>query len=165
MRLEAGGFQADVRLGGNKYLWLGTTKMFESFTYAFIHTDSGWVWAYGYGIGTGVSTFIVECSSETWSGLGFDALSPQDNLSLLEKLFERHLDDHPLLGQVQRGASAGWLNFRTVTNRRWYDGNIVLAGDAAHTTHFTTGSGTALAIEDAIALAGNLRRREQPDAA
>ena len=159
MRLEAGGFQTDVRLGGNKYLWLGTNKMFESFTYAFVYTDSGWVWAYGYGIGAGLSTFIIECSSETWAGLGFDTLSPQDSLSLLEELFERHLDDHPLLGQVQRGASAGWLNFRTVTNGRWHDGNIVLAGDAAHTTHFTIGSGTTLAIEDAVALAGNLQHR------
>jgi 2-polyprenyl-6-methoxyphenol hydroxylase-like FAD-dependent oxidoreductase len=158
MRLEAGGFQTDVRLGGNKYLWLGTNKVFESFTYAFVHTDSGWVWAYAYGIGAGLSTFIVECPPETWAGLGFGALTPQDGLSVLGKLFERQLDDHPLLGQVQRGASAGWLNFRTVTNRRWYVGNVVLAGDAAHTTHYTIGSGTTLAIEDAIALADSLQQ-------
>jgi 2-polyprenyl-6-methoxyphenol hydroxylase-like FAD-dependent oxidoreductase len=160
MRLESGGFQSDVRLGGNKYLWLGTSKELQSFTYAFVRTDGGWIWAYGYGIGAGVSTFIVECSSETWASLGFGALSPQDSLSLLEQLFERQLDGHPLLGQVQHGASAGWLNFRTVTNRRWYDGNVVLAGDAAHTTHYTIGSGTTLAIEDAIALAGSLRRHQ-----
>jgi 2-polyprenyl-6-methoxyphenol hydroxylase-like FAD-dependent oxidoreductase len=158
IRLEAGGFQTDVRLGSNKYIWLGTNKVFESFTYAFVRTDSGWIWAYGYGIGAGLSTFIVECSSETWVGLGFDALSPQDSLSLLEKLFERLLNGHPLLGQIHRSASAGWLNFCTVTNRRWYDGNIVVAGDAAHTTHFTIGSGTTLAIEDAIALVGNLQQ-------
>lgn len=159
MRLGTGEFQTDVRLGGNKYLWLGTSKVFESFTYAFVRTDSGWIWAYGYGIGAGVSTFIVECSPGTWGGLGFDALSPQDGISLLEKLFERHLGDHPLLGQAQPGVGGtGWLNFRTVTNRRWYDGSIVLAGDAAHTTHFTIGSGTTLAIEDAIALAGSLRQ-------
>jgi 2-polyprenyl-6-methoxyphenol hydroxylase-like FAD-dependent oxidoreductase len=158
MRLEAGGLQADMRLGGNKYLWLGVSKAFESFTYAFVHTDSGWIWAYGYGIGAGLSTFIVECSPEAWADLGFGALSPPDGLSLLEELFERHLDGHPLLGQVQRDMGAEWLNFPTVTNRRWYDGNIVLAGDAAHTTHYTIGSGTTLAIEDAIALAGNLRR-------
>jgi 2-polyprenyl-6-methoxyphenol hydroxylase-like FAD-dependent oxidoreductase len=158
VRQEAGAFQADVRLGDNKYLWLGTSKVFESFTYAFVPTDSGWVWAYCYGIGGGQSTFIVECSSETWAGLGFGTLSPQDGLSVLEKLFEGHLDEHPLLGQVQPGPGAGWLNFRTVTSRRWYDGRIVLAGDAAHTTHYTTGSGTILAIEDAIALAGNLQR-------
>jgi 2-polyprenyl-6-methoxyphenol hydroxylase-like FAD-dependent oxidoreductase len=158
MRLEAEGFKTDARLGVNKYLWLGTNKVFEAFTYAFVHTDSGWIWAYGYGIGAGLSTFIVECSAETWAGLGFDALSAQDSLSLLEKLFERQLDDRPLLGQLQPGTTAGWLNFRTVTNRLWHDGNMVLAGDAAHTTHFTIGSGTTLAIEDAIALAGNLQR-------
>jgi 2-polyprenyl-6-methoxyphenol hydroxylase-like FAD-dependent oxidoreductase len=156
MRLAAGGFKTDVRLDGNKYLWLGTRKVFESFTYAFVHTESGWIWAYAYGIGGGLSTFIAECSSEAWTGLGFDTLSAPDCLSVLEKLFERHLDDHPLLGQVQPPAGAGWLNFRTVTNLSWHDGNIVLAGDAAHTTHFTIGSGTTLAIEDAIALAGNL---------
>lgn len=155
-RLAAGGFQADVRLGGNKYIWLGTPKVFESFTYAFVQTGSGWVWAYGYGVDAESSTFIVECSSGTWTSLGFGTMPPQDSLSLLEKLFERQLDGHQLVGQARRSPNAAWLNFRTVTNRRWYDGDVVLAGDAAHTTHFTIGSGTTLAIEDAIALAGNL---------
>lgn len=162
IRLAAGGFQTDVRVGSNKYIWLGTQKVFKSFTYAFVPTDSGWVWAYGYGIDAESSTFIVECSARTWSGLGFDALPAQDGLSLLEKLFERQLDDHQLVGQSRRGGGDGWLNFRTVTNRRWHDGNIVLTGDAAHTTHFTIGSGTTLAIEDAIALADNLRRAGNP---
>lgn len=154
IRLAAGGFQTEERLGGNKYLWLGTNKVFESFTYAVVHTDRGWVWAYGYGIGAGLSTFIVECSPQTWAGLGFGTMSPQDCLFVLEKIFNRQLNDHSLLGQVQ----PEWLNFRTVSNRRWYDGNIVLAGDAAHTTHFTIGSGTTLAIEDAIALADELQK-------
>jgi 2-polyprenyl-6-methoxyphenol hydroxylase-like FAD-dependent oxidoreductase len=165
LRLEAKEFETDVRIGTNKYLWLGTDKAFEAFTYAFVHTDSGWVWAYCYGIDAELSTFVVECSPDTWAGLGFDTLSSQDGLSLLEKLFEGHLDGHSLLGQAPRGASAGWLNFRTVTNRRWYNGNIVLAGDAAHTTHFTIGSGTTLAMQDAIALADSLRQhREQGQA-
>jgi len=157
-RSQAGGFDTDVRLGGNKYIWLGTPKVFESFMYAFVRTDHGWVWAYGYGVDAESSTFIVECSSRTWTGLGFDTIPPEDGIALLEKLFERQLDDHRLLGQVRPGANAGWLNFRTVTNRRWYNGNIVLTGDAAHTTHFTIGSGTTLAVEDAIALAENLHR-------
>jgi 2-polyprenyl-6-methoxyphenol hydroxylase-like FAD-dependent oxidoreductase len=160
MRLEAGRFQTDVQLGRNKYLWLGTSKVFESFTYPFIQTDSGWIWAYAYGIGGGQSTFIVECQPETWAGLGLGSLSARDGLSVLERLFERSLDGHPLLGQDQRGASAGWLNFRTITNRPWWDGNIVLAGDAAHTTNFTIGSGTTLAIEDAIALADSLQHHD-----
>jgi 2-polyprenyl-6-methoxyphenol hydroxylase-like FAD-dependent oxidoreductase len=152
VRLAAGGFQTDVRLGGNKYAWLGTSKVFESFTYAFVPTDSGWVWAYAYGVSQCLSTFIVECSPQTWAGLGLGTSPPEDALIGVAKLFEHVLDGHPLLGQVQ------WLNFRTVTNQRWRDGSIVLAGDAAHTTDFTNGSGTTLAIGDAIALAGNLQR-------
>ena len=102
-------------------------------------------------------TFIVECPAKTWAGLGFDAMSPQDGLALLEKLFERHLDGRQLIGHAHDDANIRWLNFRTITNQRWYDGSrTVLMGDAAHTTHFTIGSGTKLAIEDAIALADNL---------
>jgi 2-polyprenyl-6-methoxyphenol hydroxylase-like FAD-dependent oxidoreductase len=157
MRLEAGRFQTEVRVSGNKYLWLGTDKVFESFTYPFVHTDSGWVWAYCYGIGDGLSTFLVECSPGTWAGLGFDTLPPQGGISVLERLFERHLDGRPLFGLAPQGASAGWLNFRTITNRRWHDGNVVLAGDAAHTTHYTIGAGTTLAIGDAIVLARSLQ--------
>jgi 2-polyprenyl-6-methoxyphenol hydroxylase-like FAD-dependent oxidoreductase len=160
-RLDAGGFQTDVRLGSNKYIWLGTHKVFESFTYAFVHTGSGWVWAYGYGVDAESSTFIVECSSETWTGLGLDTMPTNESLSLLEKLFECHLDGHQLVGQVCRSANVQWLSFRTVTNRHWYDGKTVLTGDAAHTTHFTIGSGTTLAIEDAITLAENLHHHGQ----
>jgi 2-polyprenyl-6-methoxyphenol hydroxylase-like FAD-dependent oxidoreductase len=158
IRAEAGGFRTDVQVGTNKYLWLGTSKVFESFTCPFVRTDSGWAWGYAYGMGDGLSTFIVECTAGTWGGLGFGALSLEDCLPVLEKAFECQLDGHPLLGQVQRGGGAGWQNFRTVTNRRWHVGNVVLLGDAAHTAHFTIGQGTTLAIEDAIALAGSLQR-------
>jgi 2-polyprenyl-6-methoxyphenol hydroxylase-like FAD-dependent oxidoreductase len=157
IRREAGVFQTDVHLGSNKYIWLGTNKVFGSFTFPFVHTASGWIWAHTYGIDAESSTFIVECSSETWVGLGFDTLPPQDGLSLLEKIFERHLDGHQLVGQVRDDGDARWLNFRRVTNLHWYNGKTVLAGDAAHTTHFTIGSGTKLAIEDAIGLAENLQ--------
>jgi 2-polyprenyl-6-methoxyphenol hydroxylase-like FAD-dependent oxidoreductase len=160
-RLEAGRFQTDVHLGSNKYIWLGTDKVFESFTFPFVHTGSGWVWAYAYGIDAESSTFIVECSPETWTGLGFDTMPPHDCRSLLGKLFEYQLDGHQLVGQARDDANVRWLNFRTVTNPRWYDGKTVLTGDAAHTTHFTIGSGTKLAIEDVIALADNLHRHGQ----
>ncbi|HUN34799.1 MAG TPA: FAD-dependent monooxygenase [Trebonia sp.] len=158
LRLEAGGFQTDVRLGTNKYVWLGTSKVFESFTCPFVRTDSGWLWAYAYGMDDDLSTFIVECTTETWTALGLDELSLEDGLSILEKVFENHLDGHPLLGQAQRGGGAGWQSFRTITNQRWHVGNVVLLGDAAHTTHFTIGQGTTLAIEDAITLADSLQR-------
>ena len=157
-RLEAEGFQTDVQLGGNKYIWLGTDKIFETFTFPFVPTERGWVWAHAYGIDAKTSTFIVECTAETYSGLGFDTMPPEACLSVLEKLFASHLDGHQLIGQFPDGTAAPWLNFRTVTNKRWYQGKTVLAGDAAHTTHFTIGSGTKLAIEDAIALAGSLQR-------
>jgi 2-polyprenyl-6-methoxyphenol hydroxylase-like FAD-dependent oxidoreductase len=159
VRAEASAFQTDVHVAANKYLWLGTDKVFESFTCPFVRTDGGWVWAYAYGMGDGMSTFIVESTAQAWAGLGLDGLSLSDCLPVLEKVFERHLDGHRLLGQAQRGGGAGWLSFRTVTSRRWHVGNVVLVGDAAHTTNFTIGSGTTLAIEDAIALADCLQRQ------
>jgi 2-polyprenyl-6-methoxyphenol hydroxylase-like FAD-dependent oxidoreductase len=157
IRSQAGGFQTHLSLSAHRYLWLGTTKAFGSFGYYFIQTDSGWVWAYAYGIDDKSSTFIVECSPDTWLGMGFEAIAPEDSLSLLEKLFGRHLDGHRLTGHARDEANVRWLNFGTVTNQRWYDHNVVLAGDAAHTTHYSIGWGTKLAIEDAMALAENVR--------
>ena len=93
---------------------------------------------------------------ETWARLGFDAMPSHECLSLLEKLFEPHLAGHHLTVQARDGTDVRWLNFRTVTVQRWYDGKTVLAGDAAHTTHFAIGWGTKLAMEDVIALAENL---------
>lgn len=166
IRHETTGISAtDVHLGSNKYIWLGTDKVFESFTFPFVQTDSGWIWAHAYGVDAESSTFIAECSADTWTGLGFGAMPANDCLSLLEKIFERHLDGHQLIGQTSGETNVQWLNFRTVTNKKWYDGKTVLAGDAAHTTHFTIGSGTKLAIDDAISLADNLQRHAEPKAA
>jgi 2-polyprenyl-6-methoxyphenol hydroxylase-like FAD-dependent oxidoreductase len=160
IRQASEGFHADVQLGGNKYLWLGTDKFFENFIYSFVETDSGWIWAGAHSCGAQAEsgTFIVECSTETWAGLGFDTMPLDDCLLVLEKIFDHHLHGHHLMGRSFGEANAQWLNFRAVTNENWYDGNIVLVGDAAHTTHFSIGSGTKLAIEDAIALADNLDR-------
>jgi 2-polyprenyl-6-methoxyphenol hydroxylase-like FAD-dependent oxidoreductase len=157
-RLEAGSFQTDVRLSTNKYVWLGTSRVFESFAYLFVRTSNGWLWAFAYGIDDQSSTFIVECSPETWASLGFDTMSSHECLALLEKLFEPHLAGHHLIVHARDGADIRWLNFRTVTVQRWYDGKIVLTGDAAHTTHFALGLGTRLAVEDVIALVENLER-------
>jgi 2-polyprenyl-6-methoxyphenol hydroxylase-like FAD-dependent oxidoreductase len=161
IRQETMGFQTDVQLGKNKYIWLGTDQVFKSFTFSFVQTDSGWIWGHAYGVDAESSTFIVECSAETWAGLGFDTMPLEDCLPVLEKIFERHLDGHQLIGQASGGTNAQWLNFRTVTNKRWHDGRTVLAGDAAHTAHFTVGSGTKLAIEDAIALVDSLQRHPE----
>jgi 2-polyprenyl-6-methoxyphenol hydroxylase-like FAD-dependent oxidoreductase len=155
-RLEAGRFQTDVRLSANKYAWLGTSQVYESFMYLFVRTSSGWIWAYAYPIDDQRSTFIVECSPETWARLGFGTMPSHECLFHLEKLFQPHLAGHHLTMQARNGTDVRWLNFRTVTVQRWHEGKTVLAGDAAHTTHFTIGSGTKLAIEDAIALTANL---------
>ena len=139
--------------------------MFNPFTYAFVETNAGWIWFYGYGFSSEASTCVVECSPATWAGLGFDRLGVEDSISLLERTFERYLDGRPLMVQKRDSGRMPWLNYQTVTNRRWHSDDVVLMGDAAHTTHFSIGSGTRLAIEDAIALAGRLQEHEHLQAA
>ena len=139
--------------GRNQYIWLGTTKVFDAFTFAFVDTPAGWIWCHAYGFDRETSTFIVECSARTWSRLGFGRIGQAETLRLLERIFEPHLDGH----RLRANGSARWRRFRTIENESWHNGNVVLLGDAAHTTHFTIGSGTKLALEDAIALAAKLR--------
>ncbi|MFE1380288.1 FAD-dependent monooxygenase [Streptomyces sp. NPDC058740] len=151
-------FGAEVAAGRNHYVWLGTTKVFDSFSFAFKETEHGWVWCYAYGFSGEQSTCVVECAPDTWRGLGLDRTNEADSLRLLEKLFADLLDGEPLIGREQHGggAPAQWLNFRTLTTRCWHHGNVVLMGDAAHTTHYSIGAGTTLALEDALALAAAL---------
>lgn len=150
---RAGDFGVTVEVGANKYVWLGTTKVFRSFLFAFVRSDAGWLWCHAYGYDQAHSTFIVECSPATWQGLGLDHMGVAEGLALLERLFARHLDGHPLIGLLgDADAPMPWLSFRTVHCERWRDGDVVLAGDAAHTTHFAIGSGTTLALEDAMTL-------------
>ena len=165
LREEAKGIHTDVSPGTNKYIWMSTDKVFSTFTFPFVPTDSGWVWAHAYGVGADSSTFIVELSEQTWAGLGFDTMPMDECLTALEKIFAAQLDGHHLIGQTPDGLNAQWVTFRTITNDHWYDGRVVLAGDAAHTTHFSVGSGTRLAIEDAIALAGSVARHDDLNAA
>ena len=146
---------AEATEGRNHYVWLGTAKVFDSFTFAFAETEHGWVWCYGYPYDDGHSTCVIECAPRTLTGLGLDTLNEADQLALLEKLFAGILEGRPLIG----GSSAtAWPTFRTVTNRTWHHGNLVLLGDAAHTTHYSIGAGTTLALEDAMCLADALRR-------
>ncbi|MEU1040742.1 FAD-dependent monooxygenase [Streptomyces sp. NPDC005551] len=156
---HAGHFGSDITLGRNRYIWLGTSKVFDAFTFAFVETAHGWIWCYAYGFSGDRSTCVVECSPETWTGLGLDRASEADGLALLEKLFADLLDGHGLIGRAQPDGSAQWLNFRTLTNRTWYRDNLVLLGDAAHTTHYSIGAGTTLALEDAMSLANALGAR------
>jgi 2-polyprenyl-6-methoxyphenol hydroxylase-like FAD-dependent oxidoreductase len=149
-----------VDVGGNPYLWLGTDKVFDSFTFAFEQTAVGWIWFHAYPSSVGISTCIVECAQRTWQALGFDSLNSEDSTRLLEKIFENALDGHSLINQ-SRGEPARWLHFTQVTNKTWCHDNLVLVGDAAHTTHFTLGSGTRLAMIDAVMLAQSLYEHEQ----
>lgn len=147
-----------VDMRANKYIWFGTTRVFDEFNFIFIETPRGMVWAHIYPYSEEGSTFIVEMAPETWRGLGLDATETEafppgvtDEMALKRcaELFEGHLDGHVLVGNNSR-----WLQFPTITCERWHHEDVVLVGDAAHTAHFSVGSGTKLAMEDAIALSG-----------
>jgi 2-polyprenyl-6-methoxyphenol hydroxylase-like FAD-dependent oxidoreductase len=165
IRQVAGSFQTDDVSDRNKYIWLGTEKIFDEFNFLFELTDHGWISAHAYGIDSESSTFIVECAPETWTGLGFDAMSADDALPILEGVFKEHLDGCRLIGELGDGSKARWLNFRTISNRHWHSGNIVLVGDSAHTAHYSIGMGTTLAIGDAIVLANNLHQHNDMETA
>ena len=164
-RLRADALKPQVEVGRNKYVWLGTTRVFDAFTFGFVPTKAGWVWFHAYAFESGMSTLIVECAPETWAGLGLDTMGGEESLALLESLFAQHLLGHRLTGQLRPDGTLPWVNFRTLTNDVWHAGNVVLVGDAAHTTHFAIGSGTRLAIQDLIALARNLHGAENLEAA
>jgi anthraniloyl-CoA monooxygenase len=152
-------FDVDIDTKRNTFSWLGTTKLFDAFAFIFEKTHAGWIWAHAYRFDATHSTFIVECSPETWKGLGLGVMEQVDSIALCEKIFARHLGGHPLISNAThlRG-SAAWINFRRVICRQWSFDNVVLLGDAAHTAHFSIGSGTKLALEDAIKLAQVLDR-------
>ena len=154
---DAFGVDVDVRL--NKFVWLGTSKVFDAFTFAFEETEHGWIWAHAYRFAPDCSTFIVECSEETWRGFGFDRMSQDESIAACEQLFPKYLDGHGLQSNASHlVGSAAWLNFKRLKCERWSHGNVILLGDAAHTAHFSIGSGTKLALEDAIKLAEVLNR-------
>ncbi|MGW0736060.1 FAD-dependent monooxygenase [Streptomyces sp. NPDC002851] len=151
-------FGTRVQNGTNRFLWLGTTKVFTTFSFAFADTPHGWIWCYAYGFSEDRSTCVVECAETTWRGLELDTMPRDDCLRLLEKYFARLLDGHCLIAREDRtGSGHQWQTFRTVTNSAWSHGNLVLLGDAAHTTHYSIGAGTALALRDAVTLAEELR--------
>ncbi|MFF3878943.1 FAD-dependent monooxygenase [Streptomyces sp. NPDC001978] len=163
-QLHGDHFSTRLQVGRNPYMWLGTDKVFPRFTFAFEPTPAGWVWFYAYPSSAGISTCVIECAPETWRGLGLDALDSADGVRLLEQIFASALDGHALLGR-SRGEPARWQHFTEVRNATWYHDNVVLLGDAAHTTHYTLGSGTRLALLDAIELAHSLYTQAELPAA
>jgi anthraniloyl-CoA monooxygenase len=152
-------FGVDIQTRRNKFFWFGTEKAFAAFTFAFEQTEAGWVWAHAYRFEDDFSTFIVEMDPETWTGLGLDAMDQDEAIALCEGLFGKYLDGHRLLSNARHlpGPQA-WLNFRRIVCDTWHYRNLILLGDAAHTAHFSIGSGTKLALEDAIKLAEVLNR-------
>ena len=152
-------FGVDIQVRRNKFIWLGTNKVFDAFTFAFEELPEGWVWAHAYRYDDDLSTFIVEMAPETWEKLGLGEQEPADAIAWSERVFARHLDGHRLMSNAThlRG-SAIWLNFRRIVCNCWFHDKLILLGDAAHTAHFSIGSGTKLALEDAIKLAEVLNR-------
>ena len=157
----------DVRLC--RFVWLGTTKLFDAFTFAFEETEHGWFQAHAYRFDDTHSTFIVEAPEPVWRAAGLETMEKEEAIAFCEKLFAKHLDGHPLLSNAShlRGSSQ-WIKFPRVVCERWVhwlDGQergehgpvpVVLMGDAAHTAHFSIGSGTKLALEDSIELARSI---------
>ncbi|HKV82989.1 MAG TPA: FAD-dependent monooxygenase [Ktedonobacterales bacterium] len=141
-------FQPAIRMGRARYIWLGTDKPFDAFTFIFRENTHGFFQVHAYPFGGATSTFIVECDEETWRAAGLDSADEQRSIAYCEQLFRDDLRGSRLLGNNSK-----WISFPTVTCRHWHAGNLVLLGDSAHTAHFSIGSGTKLAMEDAIALA------------
>jgi anthraniloyl-CoA monooxygenase len=158
-------FETDVDERPNKFIWLGTHKLFDAFTFAFEKTRAGWIWIHGYRFDDETSTCIVECSQETWEELGFGELGADESIALCEEIFAPYLEGHPLINNARHLANAPWINFRRIGNESWFHDNIVLIGDAAHTAHFSVGSGTKLALEDAISLSEKLHEHADVRAA
>jgi anthraniloyl-CoA monooxygenase len=148
-------FQPSVDLRPNKFTWLGSTKPLDAFKYFFRETKQGLIVAHCYQYEPDRSTWVIETDEKTWKNFGFDKLSETEMLPVIEKVFAEHLDGHSLIANRSL-----WRNFPTITNKTWVKGNAVLVGDAKATAHFSIGSGTKLAMEDAIALFEAIRKEE-----
>jgi anthraniloyl-CoA monooxygenase len=159
-------YRPSVDLRQCRFVWLGTRKLFDAFTFAFEQTEWGWFQAHAYRFDDETSTFIVETPEHVWRAAGLDEMGKDEGIAFCERLFARYLDGHALMSNAShlRG-SAQWIRFPRVINQQWVhwrdnaDGSrtpVVLMGDAAHTAHFSIGSGTKLALEDAIELASSI---------
>ena len=147
-------FNPRIDLRTNRFIWLGTKKKLDAFTFAFKETEFGRFNLHAYRFNEEMSTFIVETPETTWLKAGIDKFEADESIACCENLFADLLDGHKLISNARhlRG-SAMWIKFNRVLCERWHKDNIVLIGDAAHTAHFAIGSGTKLAMEDAISLA------------
>ena len=146
-------FQPELDFRANRYIWYGTNQLFHGLTLTFRENDAGVFAAHSYKFNPTTSTFIVECDPQTWERAGFERLNDEETRAYLGEVFARDLQGHTLLSNNSK-----WINFLLVKNRNWFFENVVLIGDALHTAHFSIGSGTKLAMEDAIALAESFQQ-------
>ncbi len=155
---HAAALQPSVDVRKCRFIWLGTTQKFPAFTFAFERTEHGWFQIHAYQFSKELSTVIVETREETWLAHGLDRANTDESVEFCESLFGKYLRGAPLMSNARHLRGSAWLNFNRVLCRRWFTDNIVLIGDAAHTAHFSIGSGTKLAMEDAIALSREIAR-------
>jgi anthraniloyl-CoA monooxygenase len=154
-------FKPDLSVRPNRYIWLGTDKRYDSFTFDFRKTEHGWFQAHIYRFDIETSTFIVETSEEAFLAHGLDKMSQDQSIAFCETLFAETLEGHRLMTNARHISGSAWLNFSRLVCGAWSTFNgvnyVALMGDAAHTAHFAIGSGTKLAIDDAIELARQFR--------
>src|ERR1700752_808280 len=146
-------FQPELDLRTNRYIWYGTHQLFHGLTLTFRENSAGVFAAHSYKFNRTTSTSIVECDPQTWTNVGFEQMSAGRTLDYVGEVFVVDLNGHKLLSNNSK-----WINFLLVKNRNWFFDNVVLIGDALHTAHFSIGSGTKLAMEDAIALAESFQQ-------
>ena len=159
-RTFEGDFGTSLSYSSNKFAWYGTTKRFETLSQTFVRTDLGSFNAHHYRYSPGMSTFLVECDLATWQAYGFADKTVEESKAICQQVFAKTLDGHGLISN-----KSVWRNFPWVWNERWFFKNMVLIGDALHSAHFSIGSGTRLAIEDAIALTKALEAERTIEAA
>jgi anthraniloyl-CoA monooxygenase len=148
----------DIVTRPNRFIWLGTHKLYDAFTFDFVKTEHGWFQAHIYQFDAHTTTFIVECPEDVWLAHGLDTADPDQSIAFCERIFAGNLQGAKLLSNARHLRGSAWLNFQRVACEKWWLKNahgcpVVLMGDAVHTAHFAIGSGTKLAIEDAIELA------------
>ncbi|MBL0938402.1 MAG: bifunctional salicylyl-CoA 5-hydroxylase/oxidoreductase [Gemmatimonadaceae bacterium] len=156
-------FRPDIVVRPNRFIWLGTPRRFEAFTFDFQRTEHGWFQAHIYQFDENTSTCIVECPESVWLAHGLDEADQDASVAFCEQLFAETLDGAPLLTNSRHLRGSAWLNFQRVVCDQWWVRNangshVVLMGDAVHTAHFAIGSGTKLALEDAVELVRQFQR-------
>jgi anthraniloyl-CoA monooxygenase len=165
---HAAHFKPDIVTRPNRYIWLGTHRLYDAFTFDFRRTEHGWFQAHIYKFDDQTSTFIVECPEKVWLAHGLDQADPAQSIAFCEQLFAENLQGAALMTNARHLRGSAWLNFQRVVCEDWWLRNhhgshVVLMGDAVHTAHFAIGSGTKLALEDAIELARQLQQHGDKD--